>query len=312
MKKVKTRKIVIVVVLIFIAVLALTQVKGYMTWSNMSTFDRFAIRMNDCIDDKKVFGSVVRIESKDKTLQYEASAGNLSIDDIFCIASTTKMFTATIIFQLVDEGLMQLTDTLDMYLTQDELEGLHYYNGQNYAQSITIEQLISQTTGLPDHYLEKVDGKYIFEEIIEKDRRYDFEDFLQRVKMLEPHFINGTEGKAYYADINFDILGIIAERLTNSSLEELYHQRIFSPLELHNTRVATVNSQYAPIHLKEGIYEVALAKSSMGASGGIISNVNDLMIFLRAIMEGELFSISHINRAIGMKFNLNIISTRMV
>ncbi|ABR47745.1 beta-lactamase [Alkaliphilus metalliredigens QYMF] len=296
MGKFRKRKIITVILLILITIVAMTQVRGYMTWRNMDTFQRFAISVGGSVDDKKVLGSVVKIESKDKTLQYEAAEGNLSTDDIFCIASTTKMFTATIIFQLVDEGLMQLTDTLDMYLTQDELEGLHYYNGHNYAQSITIEQLISQTTGLPDHYLEEVDNKSIFEEIVEEDRTYEFEDFLQRVKMLEPHFVNGTEGKAYYADINFDILGLIAERLTKKGLEALYHERIFDPLRLENTSLATVNSQFAPIYLNEEIFEVALAKSSMGASGGLISNVNDLMIFLRGFMEGELFSSSHIDR----------------
>ena len=34
----------------------------------------------------------------------------------------------------------------------------------------------------------------------------------------------------------------------------------------------------------------------MPASGGIISNAQDMMIFLRAFMEGELFSVSHLNR----------------
>ncbi|MEJ6952288.1 serine hydrolase domain-containing protein [Natronospora cellulosivora (SeqCode)] len=289
-------KIIVMVILIVIVIVAVTQIWGYKTWRNMSIDEKIAVSMNRAVDKQKVFGSVVKMESKDKTLQYIATEGNLSTDDIFCIASTTKMFTATIIFQLVDEGLMEITDTIEMYLTEEELEGLHYYDGHNYAPSITIQQLISNTSGLPDHYLEELDGKSLFEEIIEQDRRFEFEEFLERVKRLEPHFINGTEGKAYYADINFDILGTIAERITKSDIKELFTQRIFKPLELENTSLATANSTYAPIHLNDGTLDIALAKSSMKSSGAIISNVNDLMIFLRAFMEGELFSISHLDR----------------
>ncbi len=296
MKKKRILKTILLIILVLIFVVAMTQVVGYITWRNMDTFDRFEKVMQRSVDNKHVFGSLAKIESKDKTFQYEAAKGNLSAADIFCIGSITKMFTATIIFQLVDEERMQLTDTLDIYLTQDELKGLHYYEGRDYGQSITVEQLISQTSGLPDWYLEKANGKSIYEEILEKDRAYVFEEFLQRVKQLEPHFVNGTKGKAYYADINFDILGVIAERLTKKSLEELYSERIISPLRLENTSLATVDSKFSPIYLNEEIIEVTLAKSSMRANGGIISNLNDLMIFLRAFMEGQLFSISHINR----------------
>ena len=289
-------KKVLVILIIIIAVVAGTQVRGYMTWRSMDEFERFAVRMDGSVDDKNVFGSVMKLESKDQTLQYEAARGNLTVADIFCTGSISKLFTATIIFQLVEEEMLEFTDTLDLFLTEDELNGLHYYDGHNYGESITIEQLISQTSGLPDHYLEEVNGKTLFTEIQEKDRRFEFAEFLQRAKLLEPHFINGTEGRAYYADINFDILGVIAERVTDSSLEELFSQRIFNPLGLENTSLAVENSQFAPIHLNGGIFEVNLAKSSMQANGGIISNIHDLMVFLKAFMEGELFPVSYIER----------------
>ena len=287
-------KVILIVLIIGLVVLVGTQVRGYMIWSNMDQTERFAVRMDSSVDDEKVFGSVMRIESKDKSLQYETARGNLNIDDVFCAGSITKLFTATIIFQLVEEEMIDLNDTLDIFLTEDELDGLHYYSGNNYGALITIEQLISQTSGLPDHYLEEVNGRSLFEEIKENDRKFEFEEFLQRSKMLEPHFINGTAGKAYYTDINFDILGVIAERVTGSNLNDLFTWRIFEPLNLENTSLAVEDSQYAPVHLNGEIFEINLAKSSMQANGGIISNTHDMMIFLRAFMEGELFPVFYL------------------
>ena len=164
-------RIILGILIIIIVIAAGTQVRGYMTWRNMDEFERFAVRMDGSVDEKKVFGSVVKIESKDQKLQYETARGNLSPEDIFCAGSISKLYTATIIFQLVDEGMLEFTDTLDMYLTEEELSGLHYYDGQNYGGSITVEQLISMSSGMPDHYLEEVNGKSLLDEIQEEDRR---------------------------------------------------------------------------------------------------------------------------------------------
>jgi D-alanyl-D-alanine carboxypeptidase len=264
-------------------------------WSNMDTASRLDTVMESSVDNKKVFGSLVKIESKDGSIKHEISKGNLANDHIFPIASITKMFTAAIIYQLVDEGRLDLSDTIDLYLTEDELDGLHYFNGMNNGHTITIEHLVSQTSGLPDYFTEKVENKTIFDEIIENDRFITFEEMMERTKSLEPHFLHGEPGKAFYSDINFDILGIIAERITGMSLEDIYREMIFGPLGLEKTELATVDSEFSPIYYNSEVMEVPLALSSFRASGGIISNLDDLMVFLRAFMEGRLFSPSHLD-----------------
>lgn len=296
MKRFKKTKIVLIVLLVIILGIAGTQIAGYLKWENMNTDERFESVLNRSIKNKNILGTLVKIETADNTLTYVGEKGNLKADDVFCIASTTKMFTAAVFFQLIDEGVIEYTDTLDKFLTPEELDGLHYYNGVNYGHSITIEQLISQTSGLPDHYLEEVNGKSLFDEILEKDSAFTFEFYLERTKALSPHFINGTKGKAHYADINYDILGEIAQRLTSKSLEEIFQERIYTTLGLTNTILATPESEYEPLYYKGKVLDVPLAKASMGANGGLISTLDDLMVFLRAFKEGNLFDISHIER----------------
>ncbi len=295
MKKRRIKRFILPVILIIVLILASLFMLQRIRWSNMDTVSRLDTVMESSVDNKRVFGSLVKIESKDGTFEYETSKGNLASDDIFPIASITKMFTAAIIYQLVDEGRLDLSDTIDLYLTDDELDGFHYYNGMNNGHTITIKHLVSQTSGLPDYFTEKVDNKTIFDEIIENDRFITFEEMMERTKSLEPHFLHGEPGKAFYSDINFDILGIIAERITGMLLEDIYRETIFGPLGLENTELATVDSEFSPIYYNREVLEVPLALSSFRASGGIISNLDDLMVFLRAFIEGQLFSPSHLD-----------------
>jgi len=296
MKKRKIFKFIALAIVVVILVVAAILVFQRMQWRNMDTLDRLDFLTENVVDNETVFGSLVKIESKDGDFKYENANGLFAKDDQFPVGSITKTFTAAIIYQLIDQGVLGLDDTLDLHLTDEELDGLHYYDNTNNAASITIEQLLSQTTGLPDYFLEPVYGKSIFEEIVENDRFIEFEEMMERTKNLEPHFINGSPGKAYYSDINFDILGVIAERVTGMTLEDILLDKIINPLGLENTEIATVESELLPICYHDEVIDIALALSSFRASGGIISNLDDLMVFLRAYIEGQLFPASHLDQ----------------
>ena len=295
MKKRKIFRFILLAILVVIIAIIAIYVFQRMQWRNMDTVERLDFLMERVVDDEIVFGSLVKIESKDSAFKYENASGFMAIDDQFPLASAAKLFTAAIIYQLVDEGVIGLEDTLDLYLTDEELDGLHYYDGKNNANSITIEQLLSQTTGLPDYFFEQINGKSFFDDIVENDRFIEFEEMIERTKSLEPHFINGAPGRAYYSDINFDILGVIIERVTGMTLEDILLDRIIEPLELVNTELVTVDSEFLPIYYNDEILEIPLALSSFRASGGIISDLDDLMVFLRAFFEGQLFSESHLD-----------------
>ena len=244
MKKRKIIKFIVLVILVVILVVAVIFFFQRMQWRSMDTVDRLDFLTENVVDNETVFGSLVKIESKDEDFKYEKANGLFAMDDQFPVGSITKTFTAAIIYQLVDEGALGLDDTLNLHLTDEELDGLHYYDNTNSAAAITIEQLLSQTTGLPDYFLEPVYGKSIFEDIVESDRFIEFEEMMDRTKNLEPHFINGAPGKAYYSDINFDILGVIAERVTGMTLEDILLDKIINPLGLENTEIATIESEF--------------------------------------------------------------------
>lgn len=264
-------------------------------WSGKSTNEKLDFIFNRTVDNKKVFDMTINIESADGKFSYKNSAGIMKENSPFAIASITKMFTAAVIFNLRDSGQLSLNDTIDIFFDASEIDKLHMYKGIDYTRMITVGQLLSQTSGLPDYYTEKIgNGKSYEEELLKEDAAITFAEILERSKKLEAHFINGSVGKAYYSDLNFDLLGRIAEKVSGEKLEILYDNYIIKPLTLESTYLSQTDSSFAPIYMGKEKVNRPIYLSSAGASGGIISDTSDLMKFLKAFFNGKLFSPSNI------------------
>lgn len=247
--------------------------------------------LENTVNNKNIFGIVVNIESADNSFSWCKSIGNLDKDSQYAIASITKMYTAAVILKLLSEEKLGLQDKISEYLPMDIMSKLHVYKGIEYSNDITIEHLLSHTSGLPDYYEEKgEDGKSVVDTVIIEDKSFSIYDIISNTKKLKPHFKPGENGKAFYSDVNFDILGMIIEKVANKELKDVYSDYIFDPLNLTNTYLYEVNSRdYAPVYYKSKSLHRPLAIASFSSSGGIISNAEDNMKFIRAFFRGELF-----------------------
>ncbi|BFH62068.1 serine hydrolase domain-containing protein [Paenibacillus azoreducens] len=264
-------------------------------WNAKSAQEKLDIIFNKTVDHKKVFDMTVLIESEGGKFSYRNSAGNMDENSPFAIASITKMFTAAVIFNLADSRQLSLDDPIDRFFGSGEIEHLHVYKGHDYTHAITVGQLLSQTSGLPDYYTETIGKEKSYEEeIAENDAGLAFTEILERSKKLEAHFINGSEGKAYYSDLNFDLLGRIAEQASGATLENLYDKYIIKPLSLKSTHLSRLDSTFTPVYMGEEKAFRPLYLTSARASGGMISTAPELMKFLKAFFNGELFAKSNI------------------
>lgn len=252
------------------------------------------------IDIIKVEKLFKKLTSSDKThesvLMIENSSGDVSfcreynrnVDTPMIMASITKLFTTACIFALVQEGKLDLTDKTGKHLENEIITGIHIYKGKEYSSELTIEHLLSQTSGLPDFYLDGAGS--VFSKVKEQDFSYSFEDELKWIKSMKAHFIPGTKRKAYYTDANFDLLGKIIESVNNSSLQDAYEKYIFSPLNLKNTYLASNDSDFIPhTYYKNHKLDRPLFIRSCYASGGGVTTARELMIFIKAFWMGKLF-----------------------
>ena len=101
----------------------------------------------------------------------------------YFIASTTKLYVATLVMQLRAEGKIDIGKPAIQYLPDHIMEGIHVFKGTKSDHLITVRQLLSQTSGIADYFEEKgATGKSQFAKALEEDFSWQLEDVLRITK----------------------------------------------------------------------------------------------------------------------------------
>ncbi|MDR7871192.1 MAG: serine hydrolase domain-containing protein [Tissierellaceae bacterium] len=257
--------------------------------------ERFERTFNKFTNSKKIHEGILLIENTSGDFSFSKGYGGKKLDSPFLIASITKLFTTTCILILEEQQKLSLHDKLSEYFDKNLLDGIHVYNGKDYSLELTISDLLFQTSGLPDVYLEGKDS--VMNRVIREDFYITFSDMLDMVKKLRPHFEPKRRGKAYYADINFDLLGEIIIKVSGLTLSKAYKSYIFEPLGLSNTYLPENENDSIPeIYYKNQVIHRPKIVISSAASGGCISTTYELMIFIKAFFGGKMFNKDVFNR----------------
>lgn len=261
-----------------------------------------------------VFSAVIGIRNAKGDFHWSGAAGSayagksedIKVDTPIFIASITKMYTSAATMILEERGQLSLNDPLSKFLPNQLVDGLHRYKGIDYSNQLNIYHLISQTSGLPDYFLDKPKGgQSVFERLVaEVDFAWDLQEVVDIAKnKLSPKFppqpVSDTSSskKAYYADTNYQILGAILEAVTQKPQHEIYSELIIEPLGLNSTYLyghekpqVTPNTPPADIYHKTQPMFLNLAMKSFGPDGGMVSTIEDSLNFLRVFLEGKLFT----------------------
>lgn len=202
----------------------------------------------------------------------------------FRIGSITKMFTATMILQLVEEGKLRLTDTLSTFFPQVPNGG-----------KITIVQMLGHRSGIPNVRRDQHAQENVNTLPITKD------EMLALIAKATPDFEPGTKNS--YSNAAYLLLGLILEKVTGRSYEEVLRQKISSKIGLKDTYTATGNID---VSKNEALTYFNLGgdwkqggethPSVFFGAGAVISTPNDLAKFIQALFEGKLVSKEHLNQ----------------
>ncbi|SES28673.1 CubicO group peptidase, beta-lactamase class C family [Gracilibacillus ureilyticus] len=241
--------------------------------------------VSNAVSKKNIFGAVLCVEKGDNSLSLINGAGNLTEDRSYFIASVTKLYVTAVLLKLRSENCLQLHDNISKYLSGNILHELHHYKGFDYSKHITIKQLMSNTSGIPDYFTSDA----ISELTAGNDQKWGFEKVMASAKMKKPKFAPGK--KVQYSDTNFQLLGKIIETITEQDIHTVFRQFIFDELKLvdtylyedvNDTRPATMFYKEKELHLPKYM-------SSIGPEGGIVSTAKESMIFLKAFKNGHFF-----------------------
>ncbi len=239
---------------------------------------------------KWIRGAVFRVQSLDNSIDLSSAYGNITANGSFYIASINKIFLSAITLRLAQENKIKLSDKISKYLPRDMMNGLLIYKGVDYSDEITIEQLISHTSGLPCYLIDKrAEGRKVMEELLGgHDQEWPTEKVIAQVKKMNAKFYPGQKGKANYSNTNFRLVGKILEIVIGKSLDSIL-SGLFSELEMKDTYVfqSDIQKEFAPVYSKEK--PVFIPRYFASSKYDIISTAADLMIFIKAFFNGYFF-----------------------
>jgi D-alanyl-D-alanine carboxypeptidase len=220
----------------------------------------------------------------------ERSGAEMTVATPFLSASIGKLFTATLVISLAEEGILSLDDSLVDWLDASLIAGIPVQGGDTALGDVTIRRLLAQRSGLPDYFEgQTADGApSIFELLVEAPERIWTPILL--LDYVKSHYEpTGAPGEAFlYADTNYDLLGLIVEEATGQAFHEVLAERIFQPLGLQNTWMYTrSNAPYADVWIEDFNAARAPALSLDWAGGGLATTVGDLQTFLRSLLDGR-------------------------
>ncbi|HEU4712525.1 MAG TPA: serine hydrolase domain-containing protein [Pyrinomonadaceae bacterium] len=265
--------ILLLCVLTFTAAQAQTPDKGKL--------DQF---FNRLAEKNKAMGSLT--VTKDGNVLYSRAIGYSQINGTerkpvspatrYRVGSITKMFTAAMIFQLVEENKLKLTDTLDKFFPQIP-----------NAQKITLAQMLGHRSGIFN-----VTDNTDFRSMKTQPRTRD--EMLALIAKGKPAFEPGE--KAQYSNSNYALLGYIVEKAGGKSYEDALKQRITSKIGLTDTYLGTAypdpskNEGHSYNFVGDWKQESETHLSIPGGAGAIISTPNDLTKFIQALFDGKIVS----------------------
>jgi len=223
-------------------------------------------------DGKPVWVKAYGLQDREKNV-------TANIATRYRIGSMNKMFTAIAIAQLVEAGKLKFADKL--------ADALPDYPDKETATKITVEQLLTHTSGLGDIF-----GPAFFEK---KDSLRDVKDYLP---LFAGKPLKFEPGKSWsYSNAGYIVLGLIIEKISCENYYDYVQNHIYQPAGM--TASGSTPKTERPGDLAVGYMRDSKGKwvpnwetlpyRGMSAGGGE-SNVMDLLAFANALRESTLLS----------------------
>jgi len=215
---------------------------------------------------------------------------DMNPENVFQIGSLTKQFTSIAILMLVEQGKINLDDEITKFIPD--------YPTQE--QSITIHNLLTHTSGIKDYtsmgsIMKIAKNDLTPAEII---------DFFKNEPM---DFKAGDKYK--YNNSGYAILGFIIELISGMTYEEFIEINIFQRIGMNSSRYASdkeivKNRAYGYHKRDEFTNKRYISLNLPYASGSLMSCVDDMLLWQKAIKNNLLISTSTIEKAF-TKYTLN-------
>lgn len=238
--------------------------------------------MMDALEANDELMGVLTISRNGKVV-YERQVGFANLDKgkrlnsntLMKIGSNTKVFTAAMIFQLIDEEKL----SLDTKLSRFQPKVMN-------ADKITISHLLSHRSGI---------FNMTADETFEEYRVKGLSALQQLDKIASYPSVFEPDSRYEYSNTNYILLSYIIEKITNKSYGQNLSQRITEKLGLSHTAYGPdkgiLEKTARGYYYEDGWVEIESTSMNLPrGAGAIVSTGADLNLFFRALMQGKLIS----------------------
>lgn len=236
------------------------------------------------------FSGVVYVEEDRESFFFQNGYANkrdkLTFDKHtrFGIASGAKIFTALAIAKLVEQGRLDF---------QSKLADCLSIAFPNFHQDVTIHQLLTHTSGIPDYFdEEEMDDFEVLWQTLPMYRVRSGEDFLPLFQDKKMMFPPGE--RFHYNNAAFIVLGLVVEELAGEPFTSFVQKHIFDPAGMTeagyfafdklpgNTAIGYIKEEE---EYRSNIYALPVRG---GADGGVYVSASDMARFWDALTQHKL------------------------
>ncbi len=176
--------------------------------SDLVDYKSIDVQIAEDVKKYHIPGMAIMVVDKDDILFSNTYGNCKDIDTPFIIGSMSKSFVAIAIMQLVEDGKINLDDSISEYIDAAE-----WFVQDSDCEKITVRNLLNQTSGITTY---------------------------QRFGKLE---VTDSYGQHVYANTNYGLLGLIIESVSGRSYEEYITENIFEPLGMEHSAATLEKSK---------------------------------------------------------------------
>jgi len=231
------------------------------------------------VDEKRAVGIVVGVMEADGSTRIFAAgeagpdAQPLGERSVFEIGSITKVFTASLLADMVATGEVAYDDPVAKYLPEGEVS-----MPSRDGKEITLLDLATHRSALPR----------MPDNFAPADASNPYADYTveQMYEFLSNHELRRDIGaEAEYSNLGGGLLGHVLARVNSSSYEELVRERILDPLGMSNTAITLSDDMRHWLvkgHDQAGSVVSNWDIATLEGAGALRSDVNDMFKFIEA------------------------------
>ena len=218
--------------------------------------------------------------AKNGTVVYQKAVGfsdfrtkdSLNSNTPLHIASVSKTFTGMAILHLMEQGRLNLDDTLGKYFPAFPYEG------------VTVKMLLNHRSGLPN-YLDYLSDLKV------NDTCYSNQDVLNSLYSLKPPPLARPDKRFKYCNTNYVLLAMIVEKITGENFPAYMQKEFFTPLQMNNTFVYANQDTLTPTPSFQwtGRYWTPDPFDCTYGDKNIYTTTEDLLKWDQALNSGHLF-----------------------